>query len=124
MGDVAAGITALVKDPNTAGQTYQFVGFVHVFFFQSMIEIWKILYATIFFSPKRYKLSDLMDWIGLLTRRNAIEYGYRRLELKYMLLYQAKIYFTEMTATSNPLAGLHWEGFEKVTDTLCSFCRS
>lgn len=29
VGDVAAGITAIVKDPDTSGKTYQFVGSVN-----------------------------------------------------------------------------------------------
>lgn len=31
--DVASGITAIVKDPSTAGKTYQFVGYImHLLF--------------------------------------------------------------------------------------------
>ncbi|KAF7990650.1 hypothetical protein HCN44_000455 [Aphidius gifuensis] len=96
VGDVAAGITALVKDPSTAGKDYQFVG------------------------PKRYKLGDLVDWINKFIRRNAEEYGYRRMDLDYTPLFKLKVSFTESISPGYPFGNLHWEGLEKehTTDTL------
>lgn len=88
-GDVAAGIAAIVKDPKTAGQTYQFVG------------------------PKRYKLSELVDWIARSQRHQAIAYGHRRLDLKYTPIFWIKVYVTEALATNTPMAFVHWEGIEK-----------
>ncbi|KAK0162518.1 hypothetical protein PV327_006291 [Microctonus hyperodae] len=88
VGDVAAGITELVKDPSTAGKTYQFLG------------------------PERYKLGDLVDWIHRLIRRNADDYGYRRLHLKYSPLFQMRVSLLEAVATAYPIAFSHWLGLE------------
>ncbi|XP_043269614.1 NADH dehydrogenase [ubiquinone] 1 alpha subcomplex subunit 9, mitochondrial [Venturia canescens] len=87
-GDVAAGIAAVVKDPKTAGQIYQFVG------------------------PKRYQLSELIDWIARMQRRESVEWGHRRLELKHTPLFHFKIFVTQACRTKAPFASLHWECLE------------
>jgi len=88
-GDVGAGIAAIVKDPKTIGQTYQFVG------------------------PQRYKLSDLVDWIMYWRRNDAVEYGYRRMDIKYTPLFRIKVSLTEFIAPGAPIGLMHWEGLEK-----------
>ncbi|XP_012224752.1 NADH dehydrogenase [ubiquinone] 1 alpha subcomplex subunit 9, mitochondrial [Linepithema humile] len=88
--DVAGGITAIAKDPrSTAGKTYQFVG------------------------PKRYKLSDLLDWFHKIRIRNPIGYGYMRLDLKYAPLFKLKVSLNEFLSTAYPLGNLQWEHLER-----------
>ncbi|XP_012287273.1 NADH dehydrogenase [ubiquinone] 1 alpha subcomplex subunit 9, mitochondrial isoform X2 [Orussus abietinus] len=87
--DVAAGIAALVKDPNTAGKTYQFVG------------------------PKRYKLSELVDWFCGFLRYESKKYGYRRLDIKRFPLFYLKLELCSALSPSYPAGLLHWEGIEK-----------
>ncbi|XP_058789495.1 NADH dehydrogenase [ubiquinone] 1 alpha subcomplex subunit 9, mitochondrial [Phymastichus coffea] len=89
VGDVAAGIVAVIKDYKSAGRTYQFVG------------------------SNRYKLSDLLDWFHEMLRRESVEYGYRRLNIKYTPLFNLKVSLTEMLSTAYPIGYLHWEGLEK-----------
>ncbi|KAJ8675842.1 hypothetical protein QAD02_011628 [Eretmocerus hayati] len=89
IGDVAAGIVAAVKDHTSAGRTYQFYG------------------------PHRYKLSDLCDWFHEILRRDYLDYGYRRLDLKWTPLFQLKVTATEFLSPAYPLGYLHWEGLEK-----------
>ncbi|EFN75665.1 NADH dehydrogenase [ubiquinone] 1 alpha subcomplex subunit 9, mitochondrial [Harpegnathos saltator] len=87
--DVAGGITAIIKDPSTAGKTYQFVG------------------------PKRYKLSDLLDWFHKICIVNPIEYGYKRTHLKYSPLFQLKVYVNEFITFAYPFGYLQWEYLER-----------
>ncbi|XP_023247663.1 NADH dehydrogenase [ubiquinone] 1 alpha subcomplex subunit 9, mitochondrial isoform X2 [Copidosoma floridanum] len=89
VGDVAAGIVAAIKDHKSAGRTYQFVG------------------------PKRYRLSDIMDYLHELLRRECADYGYRRIELKYAPLFMLKVKLTEALSPAYPLGYLHMEGLEK-----------
>ncbi|NP_001165787.1 NADH dehydrogenase (ubiquinone) 1 alpha subcomplex, 9, 39kDa [Nasonia vitripennis] len=89
VGDVAAGIVAAIKDHQSAGRTYQFVG------------------------TKRYKLSDLMDWFQEMLRRESTIYGYRRLDLDRMPLFKLKVTLTEFLSPAYPIGYLHWEGLEK-----------
>ncbi|TGZ54110.1 NADH dehydrogenase [ubiquinone] 1 alpha subcomplex subunit 9, mitochondrial [Temnothorax longispinosus] len=90
--DVAGGITAIAKDPvNTAGKTYQFVG------------------------PKRYKLSELLDWFHRIRIRDPVEYGYKRMDLKYAPLFKIKVTLNELLTPAYPLQGVHWESLERET---------
>ncbi|CAB0035797.1 unnamed protein product [Trichogramma brassicae] len=89
VGDVAAGIVAAIKNPQAAGRTYQFVG------------------------PHRYKLSDLMDWFHEILRREAVDYGYQRIDLDWAPLFKLKVTLTEMLSPAYPIGLLHWEGLEK-----------
>ncbi|THK33044.1 NADH dehydrogenase [ubiquinone] 1 alpha subcomplex subunit 9, mitochondrial [Diachasma alloeum] len=89
VGDVAGGITALVRDPSTAGKTYQFAG------------------------PQRYKLGDLVDWMNYFIRKEAKDYGYRRLDLKNCPFFKLKVSLVESISPGYPLGNLHWDGLEK-----------
>ncbi|XP_018393028.1 PREDICTED: NADH dehydrogenase [ubiquinone] 1 alpha subcomplex subunit 9, mitochondrial-like [Cyphomyrmex costatus] len=88
--DIAAGIRAIARDPkNTAGKTYQFVG------------------------PKRYKLSELLDWFHRIRIRDPVEDGYRRINLKYAPLFQLKVILNEYISPAYPLGHLQWEYLER-----------
>ncbi|KAL0123306.1 hypothetical protein PUN28_005683 [Cardiocondyla obscurior] len=88
--DVARGITAIAKDPkNTAGKTYQFVG------------------------PKRYKLSELIDWFVRLRIRDAEQFGLKRINLKYAPLFKIKVTLNETFSLAYPIGGLQWEYLER-----------
>lgn len=71
-------------------------------------------FHIIYYRPKRYKLSDLVDWINKSIRHNANEYGYRRIDLKNAPLFQLKVALTEALSPAYPIGNLHWEGLEKV----------
>ncbi|KAG5343365.1 NDUA9 dehydrogenase, partial [Acromyrmex heyeri] len=88
--DVSGGITAIARDPrNTAGKTYQFVG------------------------PKRYKLSELLDWFHRIRIRDPVQDGYKRMHLKYAPLFQLKVTLNEYLSPAYPLGNLQWERFER-----------
>ncbi|XP_034941122.1 NADH dehydrogenase [ubiquinone] 1 alpha subcomplex subunit 9, mitochondrial [Chelonus insularis] len=89
VGDVASGIREIVLDPSTAGKTYQFLG------------------------PKRYYLGDLAMWVHLHLRHEPMEYGYRKLDIKYYPLFKLKVSICESMSVNSPLGYLHWEGLEK-----------
>ncbi|KAL6428298.1 hypothetical protein ACFW04_008536 [Cataglyphis niger] len=88
--DVAGGITAIAKDPkNTAGKTYQFVG------------------------PKRYKLSELLDWFHRIRIRDPVDFGYMRIDLKYAPFFKLKTTLNELISPAYPLGFLQWERLER-----------
>ncbi|XP_046747656.1 NADH dehydrogenase [ubiquinone] 1 alpha subcomplex subunit 9, mitochondrial [Diprion similis] len=87
VSDVAAGIVAAIRDPDSIGKTYQFVG------------------------PKRYQLSELLDWIFAVMRKDK-SWGYSRYELRYDPFFMARIYANELLSPSYPFGNLHWEGVE------------
>ncbi|XP_015596940.1 NADH dehydrogenase [ubiquinone] 1 alpha subcomplex subunit 9, mitochondrial [Cephus cinctus] len=87
-GDVAAGITALVNDPNTIGKTYQFLG------------------------PKRYKLSEIVDYLFRIMRKTP-DLGFARTDVETSYFFQLKVTINEKISPAWPMAYLHWEGLEK-----------
>ncbi|GLH04917.1 Uncharacterized protein GBIM_10576 [Gryllus bimaculatus] len=93
VSDVAQGIVAAVRDPDTAGKVYQAVG------------------------PKRYLLSELVDWMYRIIRRDG-KWDYLRYDMRYDPIFQARVTLTEMICPGWPVGYLHWEGIEKdhVTD--------
>ncbi|XP_053597603.1 NADH dehydrogenase [ubiquinone] 1 alpha subcomplex subunit 9, mitochondrial [Microplitis demolitor] len=91
-GDFGAGIAAIVKDPSTAGKTYQFAG------------------------PERFKLGDIVDWMQGYIRFDPIEYGHRRLDLNKSPLFKLKVFLAEFSV-NHPLGYLHWEGLERESTT-------
>ncbi|XP_047121166.1 NADH dehydrogenase [ubiquinone] 1 alpha subcomplex subunit 9, mitochondrial [Schistocerca piceifrons] len=95
VSDVAAGIINAVKDPDAAGKVFQAVG------------------------PKRYLLSELVDWFHRVMRRDE-EWGYWRYDMRYDPLFSLRVTLTEMLCPSWPVGYLHWEGIEKehTTDIL------
>ncbi|XP_033216242.1 NADH dehydrogenase [ubiquinone] 1 alpha subcomplex subunit 9, mitochondrial isoform X2 [Belonocnema kinseyi] len=89
VGDVAAGVIAAIKDSESIGRTYQFVG------------------------PRRYKLADLVDWFMRILRREADEAGYRRLDIDYCPLFKLKVTLTEKLSPAYPVGYLHWQALER-----------
>ncbi|KYQ59482.1 NADH dehydrogenase [ubiquinone] 1 alpha subcomplex subunit 9, mitochondrial [Trachymyrmex zeteki] len=88
--DVSGGITAIARDPrNTAGKTYQFVG------------------------PKRYKLSELLDWFHRIQIRDPVQEGYKRVHLKYSPSFYLKVTLNEYISPAYPLGYLQWERIER-----------
>ncbi|XP_055631727.1 NADH dehydrogenase [ubiquinone] 1 alpha subcomplex subunit 9, mitochondrial [Toxorhynchites rutilus septentrionalis] len=92
--DVAQGIVNAIKDPDSQGQTYQAVG------------------------PRRYKLSELVDWFHRVMRKDESWWGYWRYDLRYDPTFMMKVKFTEFVCTSFPVGELHTERVEReyVTD--------
>ncbi|KAJ8971044.1 hypothetical protein NQ317_002310 [Molorchus minor] len=91
--NVAAGIVAAVRDPDTAGKIYQAVG------------------------PKRYKLSELVDYFFRVMRKDE-NWGYIRYDMRWDPLFQLKVTLTEKASINFPIANLHWQRIERecVTD--------
>lgn len=89
VSDVAAGVMAALRDPDTAGKIYQAVG------------------------PKRYALSELVDYIYRATQRDGEDWGYTRYDMKYDPLFQLKVTLTEKFTFSWPIGHLHWDKLEK-----------
>lgn len=76
-----------------------------------MLETINILYLL---RPRRYKMSELIDWFHRVRIRNPEEYGYRRIDLKYTPLFKLKVTLNEMIALAQPLGFLQWEHLERV----------
>uniref|UniRef100_A0A7R9JBM7 NADH dehydrogenase [ubiquinone] 1 alpha subcomplex subunit 9, mitochondrial n=1 Tax=Timema californicum TaxID=61474 RepID=A0A7R9JBM7_TIMCA len=87
VADVAAAIMSAVKDPDSAGKTYQAVG------------------------PKRYQLSELADWFYRIMRR-ADKQGYFRYDMRWDPSYLLRIKMSERLLPGWPLGALSAEGLE------------
>ncbi|KAL1500964.1 hypothetical protein ABEB36_006374 [Hypothenemus hampei] len=96
VSDVAAGVIAAIKDPESAGKIYQAVG------------------------PKRYLLSELVDYIYRVTQRDNEDWGYKRYDMRWDPFFQMRVTFNDMVTISWPIGNLHWEKIEKehVTDVV------
>ncbi|ERL95049.1 NADH dehydrogenase [ubiquinone] 1 alpha subcomplex subunit 9, mitochondrial [Dendroctonus ponderosae] len=94
VSDVASGVVAAIRDPDSAGKIFQAVG------------------------PKRYLLSELVDYIYRVTHRDRDNWGYRRYDMKWDPFFQLKVTMTQKLSYSWPLGHLHWEKLERdhVTD--------
>ncbi|XP_065359395.1 NADH dehydrogenase [ubiquinone] 1 alpha subcomplex subunit 9, mitochondrial [Calliphora vicina] len=94
VSDVAQGILNCAKDPDTAGKVYQAVG------------------------PKRYQLSELVDWFHRLMRKDEKWWGYQRYDMRFDPTFVLKTKMTEMICPNQPVGGLHLERLEMecVTD--------
>lgn len=64
--------------------------------------------------PNRYKLSELLDWFHRIRIRDPIDYGYKRMNLKYAPLFKIKVTMNELFSPAYPLGGLQWENLERV----------
>lgn len=95
VSDLASGIVNAIKDPDSAGKIYQAVG------------------------PKRYLLSELVDWFYRVMRKDK-EWGYYRYDMKYDPIFKMKITLTQKLCPSWPIGHLHWERVERecITDTV------
>ncbi|XP_045763820.1 NADH dehydrogenase [ubiquinone] 1 alpha subcomplex subunit 9, mitochondrial [Maniola jurtina] len=93
VGDVAAGILAAARDPDTRCQVYQAVG------------------------PRRYMLSDLVTWFYALMRKDE-KWGFRHYDMKYdPILFPLKVWLANALSPAYPYGGLHWDSLEKEATT-------
>ncbi|EAT38719.1 AAEL009414-PA [Aedes aegypti] len=92
--DVAQGIVNAIKDSDSQNQVYQAVG------------------------PRRYKLSELVDWFHREMRKDADWWGYWRYDLRFDPTFMLKVKLTEFISPSFPVGDLHTERVEReyVTD--------
>ncbi|KAG8243507.1 NADH dehydrogenase [ubiquinone] 1 alpha subcomplex subunit 9, mitochondrial [Homalodisca vitripennis] len=94
VSDVAAGISAVCKERDTIGQTYQAVG------------------------PKRYLLSDLVDYFHSVMRKDKKNWGYWRYDMRFDPFFKMRVMATEMMP-GTPIASL---GFDKLERECISDC--
>ncbi|XP_023180136.2 NADH dehydrogenase [ubiquinone] 1 alpha subcomplex subunit 9, mitochondrial [Drosophila hydei] len=94
VSDVAQAIVNAAKDPDTAGRIYQAVG------------------------PKRYQLSELVDWFHRLMRKDQKGWGYHRYDLRWDPTFKLKVKLTNLICPGAPIGGLHLDRVERefVTD--------
>lgn len=94
VSDIAQAILNCAKDPDTAGKVYQAVG------------------------PKRYLLSELVDWFHAVMRKDEKWWGYKRYDMRFDPTFVMKAKLTEMICPGNPIGELHMERIERecVTD--------
>ncbi|XP_022902038.1 NADH dehydrogenase [ubiquinone] 1 alpha subcomplex subunit 9, mitochondrial [Onthophagus taurus] len=95
VGDVAAAVIAAIRNPDSAGKIYQAVG------------------------PKRYYLSDLVDWMYSLMRKSDDRRGYFRYDQRFDPSFAMKVTLTNLVSPSWPLFNLHWERVEREYVTDC-----
>lgn len=93
-GDVVSAIINVLKDPETQGKSFDIMG------------------------PKRYQLSELVDYIFRVLRR-VDGYDYKRLNMKYDPAFRLRVTMTEKYCPSWPIAFLGWDKMERdhTTDT-------
>lgn len=96
VNDVAAGIVNAIKDPDAVGKMFQAVG------------------------PRRYQLSEIVDWFHRVMRKDANWWGYRRYDLRWDPTFKLKVAFTEAVCPGAHVADLHHERVERefVTDAV------
>lgn len=87
--DVAQGILNAIKDPDAVGKVIQAVG------------------------PRRYQLSELVDWFHRVMRKSEKGWGYKRYDLRWDPTFKLKVAFTEAICPSFPLGDLHHERVER-----------
>lgn len=86
-----------------------------------ILDIFFLDFQTIFFhflSPKRYKLSELVDWFHRLMRKDQKRWGYQRYDLRYDPTFLWKVKFTNLICPGTPIAGLSVDRVEReyITD--------
>lgn len=86
--DVAAGIVAACRDPDAVGKIYQAVG------------------------PKRYVLSEMLDWFHQIMKKTDPDWGYYRYDLRYDPILRVKLIITGLFP-GYPMAHLTWERVER-----------
>uniref|UniRef100_A0A6M2DIT6 NADH dehydrogenase [ubiquinone] 1 alpha subcomplex subunit 9, mitochondrial n=1 Tax=Xenopsylla cheopis TaxID=163159 RepID=A0A6M2DIT6_XENCH len=96
VSDVAQGIVNAIRDPDAVGKTFQAVG------------------------PRRYKLGELVDYFHRVMRKDPVNWGYKRYDMKYDPIFRAKVTLTEKICPAWPVAYLHWEQIERecITDVV------
>ncbi|KAH8300497.1 hypothetical protein KR018_009204 [Drosophila ironensis] len=93
VSDVAQAIVNAIKDPDTAGRVYQAVG------------------------PKRYQLSELVDWFHRLMRKDQKRWGYARYDMRWDPTFLLKAKLTNWICPGSPIGGLHPSRIERETYT-------
>ncbi|XP_054261131.1 NADH dehydrogenase [ubiquinone] 1 alpha subcomplex subunit 9, mitochondrial [Macrosteles quadrilineatus] len=88
VSDVAAGIVAAVKEREANGQTYLAIG------------------------PKRYKLSDLVDYFHTVMRKTWKSWEYWRYDMRFDPIFQMKVQFTTLIP-GTPIANMGWDQIER-----------
>lgn len=71
-------------------------------------------------SPKRYQLSELVDWFHRVMRKDEKVWGYLRYDLRWDPTFMLKVKLTEMICPGNPVGELHSERVERefITDVV------
>ncbi|EDV97697.1 NADH dehydrogenase [ubiquinone] 1 alpha subcomplex subunit 9, mitochondrial [Drosophila grimshawi] len=94
VSDVAQAIVNAAKDPDSAGRIYQAVG------------------------PKRYQLSELVDWFHRLMRKDQKRWGYQRYDMRWDPTFKLKARLTSLICPGAPVGGLHLDRIEReaITD--------
>ncbi|KAJ8867340.1 hypothetical protein PR048_031141, partial [Dryococelus australis] len=87
VADVAAAIVNAIKDPDAVGKTFQAIG------------------------PKKYLLSELVDWFFRVMRKDA-SWGYWRYDMRFDLMFLARVKALEMLSPNTPVGLMHFEGLE------------
>lgn len=93
--DVAQAIINAIKDPDAVGKTFQAVG------------------------PRRYYLSDLVDWFYRIMRKDA-DWGYIRYDLKWDPTFMIRAKLTQAICPDGNVGNLHPERVERefITDVV------
>jgi NADH dehydrogenase (ubiquinone) 1 alpha subcomplex subunit 9 len=96
VSDVASAIVNAIKDPDAVGQVYQAVG------------------------PRRYKLSELVDWFHRIMRKDQKDWGYIRWDTRFDPFFKPKVLLTEAMCPGNPVGYMCKGRVERefVTDVL------
>ncbi|ALC45116.1 CG6020 [Drosophila busckii] len=94
VSDVAQAIVNAIKDPDSAGRIYQAVG------------------------PKRYQLSELVDWFHRVMRKDQKRWSYMRYDMRLDPTFMMKVKLTSLICPGAPVGGLHAERIEReaITD--------
>jgi len=94
VSDVAQGVINAIRDPESAGKTYDILG------------------------PKRYQLGELVDWMFRVMRRDAA-WGYKRTDMRWSPFFRLRVTMMDNLVPSWPVAFLGWDKIERdhVTDT-------
>lgn len=87
--DVAQAIVNAAKDPDTAGKIYQGVG------------------------PRRYLLSEIVDWMHRITRKTPEDWGYTRYDMRYDPTFFLKVWLNDKVTLSHYIGDLHKERIER-----------
>lgn len=66
------------------------------------------------YRPKRYKLSELLDWFHRIRMHNPADYNYSRIDLKYAPFFQLQVTINELIALAHPIGYIQWERLERV----------
>ncbi|KAF3427361.1 hypothetical protein E2986_04714, partial [Frieseomelitta varia] len=93
--DVISGLVEIIRNPDTAGKTYQFVG------------------------PERYTLAKLVTWMYELKLQNT-EDPYKINDMKYNPYFWFKTAMYELMYSVHPMVNISWEVMElhHTTDTI------